>query len=651
MGLLELAPGAHPENMNLGSHTIGRKLLWSIALPGFLVALLGAGYFWRETQQALEETSQHEAQALAEFVTSTFTLPQADREHPHGAVPEVITSNTLLLRSVQELRVLTPTGQIRWSRQRAEEGQPYAEFSRLSAAPSGKRPSAFQGTEIVRQLGGAECESCHRTGEASLGMLQLRLPEPEISRPLNQGFLAAAVGAVLFVALLALVNTLSLRFFITQPLRRLAAVMRRAEEGDLLVRAEVKGSDEISLLGAAFNQMLGRLTSMKVEEIDTQRDLVVTKDKLALKEKLEERITELSLLFDVAHSLNSTLELEEMLERITRLIVERLKIPDFSIMLVNADGLLEVRCAWPKNQGVEGLTFQVGEGACGRAAATLRAVYLTDVSDHSSVFARRNLVGEADRGALLSVPMVHMDALLGVINFQRPLVASFSPEELELLTAVADQAATAVKNARLHEETVQLTMTDPLTGVPNRRHLFARMEQELARAERYQSPLSILMVDVDHFKRLNDAAGHRAGDETLRKVCDVLRTRVRKVDTLARYGGEEFMILLPQTSKADAMEVAEKLRRAVAEAQGLASTGQVTISVGVACYPVDAAEQDTLIDCSDSALYASKRGGRNQVSAYEPGMEIHPGRERGPHVSRPAPEAARGRMPPGGAKA
>ncbi|EAU61993.1 diguanylate cyclase [Stigmatella aurantiaca] len=642
--------------MALGSHTIGRKLLWSIAMPGFLVALLGAGYFWHETQQALQETSRDEALALAQFVTSTFTLPQADREHPHGAVSEVISSNTLLLRSVKELRILAPTGQIRWSRERGEEGQVLPGHARLAeTVPSGQIHASGTGTELLQPLGGAECSGCHTAHTASLGMLQLRVSEPRLSRQLTEGFLFVVTGAMLFVGLLALVTTLSLRFFITRPLRRLAAVMRRAEEGDLLVRAEVRGSDEISLLSAAFNQMLGRLTSMKVEEIDTQRDLVVTKDKLALKEKLEERITELSLLFDVAHSLNSTLELEEMLERITRLIVERLKIPDFSIMLLNPEGTLEVRCAWPKNQGIEGLAFKLGEGACGRAAETLRAVYLTDVSDPSSVFARRNLVGESDRGALLSVPMVHMDVLLGVINFQRPVVASFSPEELELLTAVADQAATAVKNARLHEETVQLTMTDPLTGVPNRRHLFTRMEQELARAERYQTPLSILMVDVDYFKRLNDAAGHRAGDETLRKVCDVLRTRVRKVDTLARYGGEEFMILLPQTSKADALEVGEKLRRAVADAPSLTSssqpTGHVTISIGVACYPVDATHQDMLMDCSDSALYASKRGGRNKVTAYEPGMEIHPGRERGPHVSRPSTEGTRGLTPPGVAKA
>ncbi|MFL5343228.1 MAG: diguanylate cyclase [Hyalangium sp.] len=624
-------------------------------MPGLIVALLGAGYFWRETRRAVQDAAHREALALAEFIASTFTLPQADPAHPHSAVAEVLVSDTRLLRSVAELRVLTPDGRIRWSRQRGEEGTLHPDSARLTAPTPETARSAKEGTEVVRPLGGPECADCH-TGEQAqrLGVLQVRMSEPMLSRQLSSVFHGAIVSTLVFGLMLVLATWLSLHLFLTRPLRRLTAIMRRAEEGDLLVRAETRGTDELSRLGSAFNQMLARLTSMKVEEIDTHRDLALTKEKLALKEKLEERITELSLLFDVAHSLNATLELGEMFERITRLVVERLKIPNFSIMLTNADGLLEIRSAWPLHRGSEGLTFAMGEGACGRAAELRRAVYLPDVSDRSSGFAKRNLVGGTDHGSLLAMPMLHMDVVLGVMNFQRPEVAGFSPEELELLMAVADQAATAVKNARLHAETVQLTMTDPLTGVANRRHLFMRMEAELARAQRYSTPMSVLMIDVDHFKRLNDSEGHRTGDEILRRVCDVLKTRVRKVDTLARYGGEEFMVLLPQTAREGALEVGEKLRRAVLETASLAvatqPTGHVTISIGVASFPEDASEQETLVDCVDAALYASKRGGRNKVSAYEPGMEIHPGRERGPHTTRPA-DSSTFPIPPGVAKA
>ncbi|MFY0523872.1 diguanylate cyclase [Archangium gephyra] len=397
-----------------------------------------------------------------------------------------------------------------------------------------------------------------------------------------------------------------------------------------------------SRLGAAFNAMLARLTSMKAEEIDTHRDLQVTKWKLSLKEELEERIAELALLFDVARSVNSTIELSELLTRITQLVPERLHIPDFSIMLVNGDGLLEVKSTFPEHPELEGKTLQHGEGASGRAAELQRVVYVPDVTDSSSAFARHGLLPGHDSGAVLCIPMVHMESVLGVLNFRRPEVASFAPEELELLTAVADQAATAVKNAMLHAEAVKLTMTDPLTGVPNRRHLFARLELEVARAQRFGTPVSILMVDIDHFKKLNDAAGHRAGDEALRKVCDVLHARLRKVDTLARYGGEEFMLVLSNVSKDDAFEVAEKLRRSVVEAPQLAAPtqpgGHITVSIGVATMPLDATSQDSLVDCADAALYASKRAGRNSVTSYSPGMELHPGRERG--LSRPTDPAS-----------
>ncbi|NVJ19295.1 diguanylate cyclase [Myxococcus sp. AM010] len=641
--------------MPLGPDTVGRKLLWSIALPGLLVALLGVGHFWREARVAVQDATQVESLALAEFVASTFTLPQARGAPAHGAVTEVMRSDTRLFRSVEDVRVLTPDGRILWSRRTGEEGTTHPEAARLTAPGPERARSVARMTEVIRPLGGPECAGCHTAGDVpGASILQLRMAEPALHQELSSVFGAALGSMGLFVVLLALITGLALHFVLTRPLRKLSAAMRRAEAGDLLVRAEARGTDEFARLGAAFNQMLARLTSMKAEEIDTHRDLELVKEKLALKDELEDRLKELSLLFDVARSLNATLELDELLDAVTRLVTERLRIPEFSIMLMNPEGLLEIKHAWPEGRGAEGLTFALGEGACGRAAETRKSVYLPDTADRSSVFAKPDLVkGGLNTGALLAAPMVHMETLLGVMNFQRPHVASFSAEEIELLTAVADVVATAVKNARLHAETVKLTMTDPLTGVPNRRHLFQRMELELARANRFGTPLALLMVDVDHFKRINDLAGHRVGDEALRRVCDVLRLRVRKVDTLARYGGEEFVILLPQTNKAEAVEVAEKLRRAVAESVALVQPGlpgnHVTVSIGVSHFPSDAAAQEELVDSADAALYFSKRTGRNRTTLYEAGMELHPGRERGPHTpAAEPPTVTAAPKPPGG---
>jgi diguanylate cyclase (GGDEF)-like protein len=208
----------------------------------------------------------------------------------------------------------------------------------------------------------------------------------------------------------------------------------------------------------------------------------------------------------------------------------------------------------------------------------------------------------------------------------------FFPEEVRLLESIASQAALAITNARLHQEMVQLSRTDPLTGIANRRALFDRLQFEIERCDRFDETLGVVLVDVDHFKRLNDRFGHTGGDAVLSEVAAVLGRCLRKVDHVARYGGEEFAIVLPGAGRAAALAVGEKLRAAIAGAsfdyRGEPSGEVVTISVGVALYPTDARELSALIDCADAALYAAKRAGRNAVRAHAEGMREHPGRER-----------------------
>ncbi len=621
-------------------------------MPGFLVAVAGVGYFWREADRAVREAAQDEAIALAEIISTTFTLTDHLEGAPrpasaHRAVHAAVRADASKFRYLKELRVLDRAGVVRWSRRVEEEGKRWPDADRLlKIGPEAHFTPAAGGAEVVRPLGGIACAGCH-VGETTMkvGVLQLTLDEPSLRQEMT-GVFQDAFGAVLAFALaIGMATWLSLRLVLTRPLKRLTDVMQRAEEGDFLARVDVSSNDEIGRLAHAFNRMLAKITSMKADEIDTAREMEAAQEQLRLKKALEEtnrtlttRVRELTTLYDVARSLNSTLALSELLSRITALVPERLEIPQFSIMLLNADGKLEVKSAHPRGLGTEGVTFAVGEGACGRAAQSMRAVYIPDLQADTAIYVTRAGGGPKGRGSLLSVPMVHGGALLGVINFERPERDGFMQEEIEFLSAVADQAAMAVKNAQLHEKTVELSLTDPLTGVPNRRHLMSRLEMEIARANRFGTQLSLLMIDIDHFKKLNDSAGHRAGDSVLRAVCELMRQMVRRVDTLARYGGEEFVVALPQVTKNEAVEVAEKLRRAVEEApiehREVQPTGRVTISVGVANLPVDAIDLERLVDCADSALYASKRGGRNRVTGYAPGMELHPGRERGPHAQK-----------------
>jgi diguanylate cyclase (GGDEF)-like protein len=194
---------------------------------------------------------------------------------------------------------------------------------------------------------------------------------------------------------------------------------------------------------------------------------------------------------------------------------------------------------------------------------------------------------------------------------------------------------------------VRLSQTDALTGVHNRRSLFARLEDELERSARFEHTTAIALVDVDHFRRYNDAFGHAAGDAILRRVAAVLGGAVRRVDLVARYGGEEFAVVLARADRAAAIAAAEKLRAAMTAAalsHPGAGPGHVTISVGVAVYPDDARELGALIDCADAALYAAKRAGRDVVRPHTPGMRDHPGRKRD---ERSVSDAEAGELRPG----
>lgn len=166
-----------------------------------------------------------------------------------------------------------------------------------------------------------------------------------------------------------------------------------------------------------------------------------------------------------------------------------------------------------------------------------------------------------------------------------------------------------------NEKLSELAMTDSLTKVLNRRGLFAKLADEVARSQRYQHPISVAMIDVDHFKQFNDMEGHRFGDEALRKIAQVLQINLRKTDTLGRYGGEEFVAIMPETQIFKAKDICQRLRTQI---EGIMFQGQnagayLTISIGVAAFPTHGSDPNLLIEKADQALYEAKESGRNRV--------------------------------------
>ena len=601
--------------------TIAQKLLGSIGVPALLVALAAVGVLALRARAAADSAAEQVAVQVGELVAASLSravrgqLLGAWEAHP--GVAATVQAGAAL-SGVSVVRIVGPDGRVTWSSLRQELG---GQATVDATAGEGRLGAAEGRVSLARSVGGGECDTCHY---GIAGQVQVIVDSPK-SQPQLTGAIQAAVVGVLFVsAALALSATLSLRQVLTRPLRRLAGAMARAAAGDLSVRAEVRGEDEIAQLGRSFNRMLETAARLESEGVDARGGLARAQQQLSLQGELERantelsrRFTALSLLYHVSRSLNATLELPELLGRISSLVTERLRIEHFSVLLLNPEGRLEeAACVPPRASGTRAV-FRIGEGAAGRAAESQLPVYLPDLSR----------AGDArplgpPTGSLLSLPVVHQGRLLGVLNLQRSAPEAFAAEEVELLAAVADQAAMAIQNARLHAETVALSITDALTGLANRRHLFRQLEQEVARAARFRTQVSVVMLDLDHFKHLNDASGHLAGDAVLRQVAEVLRGQVRRVDVVARYGGEEFCLVLPQVGKTDAVEVAEKLRRSIAEqAFGAWPAGHITASAGVAHLPGDATTLEGLLEAADAALYASKHRGRNRVTAFEPGLE------------------------------
>ena len=226
-------------------------------------------------------------------------------------------------------------------------------------------------------------------------------------------------------------------------------------------------------------------------------------------------------------------------------------------------------------------------------------------------------IGESG-DSCLCVPLVSQGDTLAVLHLRRSGGESISDDAQRLASALAEQLSLAVGNLRLQETLRSGSERDPLTDLYNRRHLEISLQRELARATRHAFPVSLIMLDVDHFKSFNDTNGHDAGDEVLRNVAHVLKRHTRVEDVACRYGGEEFLLVLPACPVDDAYAKAEAIREAIAQlhvfSRGIALP-RVTASLGIACYPEDGERMEDLISEADAALYRAKSSGRNCIGA------------------------------------
>jgi diguanylate cyclase (GGDEF)-like protein len=296
-----------------------------------------------------------------------------------------------------------------------------------------------------------------------------------------------------------------------------------------------------------------------------------------------------------------------------------------SILLLDDDGR-RLRCgAAPNlpdfyNRAIDGIEIGDGVGSCGTAAHRMQRVIVADINNHPYWEKFKQLAAKAGVGACWSEPIMSSKGrLLGTfaIYYRQPRYPD--DETLQLISSAANLASIAIEHYQADQELERQAHTDFLTGVANRRYFMELAEAELNRALRYPEPFSLLMLDIDHFKLVNDSHGHKTGDRVLQRFAAILRETLREVDIVGRMGGEEFAAILPNTGMAEAWDAAERLRLAVAATEMQSDAGsslQITISVGVATL-FNENSIDTLMKRADDALYLAKNNGRNQVCLSE----------------------------------
>jgi diguanylate cyclase (GGDEF)-like protein len=445
--------------------------------------------------------------------------------------------------------------------------------------------------------------------------LLVSIPGTATTLGIDSRLLAFVTLLLVVVCLVATALGAVLARIVSRPLGELAEQARAIARGDFArPPSAVRSGGEVGELARAFERM-------RVELGEYLAALRTSRDELA---RSMNRLGE---------TLSSTHDLPKLLAVVLEAAVQARRAKAGGLLLLTADRTALVR------EAVHGLRqadpterIPLGQGVAGTVAATGRPMVLArpaDTGPHSPA--------EPTASTQVSVPLLAQGRVLGVLSlYDRDDGEPFTLADAEALTAFAVQAAVAIENVQLHAEAERLSVTDPLTGAWNFRYFERRFEQEIERSRRFGRVLALLMLDLDHFKSVNDRYGHQRGDDVLVEFARRVTGSVRDIDTFARYGGEEFVLILPETNLDGGLAVAEKLRMAIhgAAFRGRGDNGmRLTVSIGVACFPEHATSREELLRAADEALYEAKLQGRDRVVTAGPRLL--------PLAARPGPVKSR----------
>ena len=398
---------------------------------------------------------------------------------------------------------------------------------------------------------------------------------------------------------------------------------------DVSVIATIQGNSTDGILHArkhgANNYLMKPLLKedldFKIKDIAGRREML---------EHLRKDTSNLRAIIDLTYLVTSTFNPQEILYLIVKKISEVIPVTRCSIIRIDDNRRFASVVSTFEDPKLRSMRLDLNKYPEIRKALTSKKpVVIDDVTVDPLMERVRDVLFPLGIRAIVVVPIVFHEEVIGTLFLRTSRAqSSFTEDEIRLCAAIANVSANALHNAflfeRMEDEKARLeklAITDFLTGAFNIRYFYHRLTEEFSRSRRYGLPLSCLMIDIDHFKKINDKFGHRVGDGVLREFAQFLRKHTRKSDVLARYGGEEFIMLLTQTSAEGAYAKAETLRSTVREHhfKGLKGSRRLTISIGIATSPHPLIKnEDGLISFADNALYDAKHSGRNRVAAHKP---------------------------------
>ena len=408
-----------------------------------------------------------------------------------------------------------------------------------------------------------------------------------------------------------------------QALPALRAALPGKALGSLSLRPDAAALRRSSRLGFDFHlgswrsgdpppqQVLAHLKAFRSREAAASKRLEVGRH-------LKKTAQRLGILTDIVKTANSILEPRKVIELIMAKIQQLIPSEAWSMLMVDEEKqeLAFELALGEKGKDVSSFRIKIGEGIAGWVAQSGQPAIVNDTSKDPRFAGKFDTKTQFRTRSILAAPLISRGRTIGVVEIINKLQGKFSAADLEILLTLVEPCAIAIENAILFQRTEQLTITDDLTKLFNSRYLNVYIGREIKRCKRHGIPLSIIFLDLDGFKGINDAFGHLAGSRTLTEVGGILAEAVRESDILARYGGDEFVVVLPETPASGALVIAERIRKSIEIHTFLADQGlaaRISASVGIASYPDHALTPEGLIQKADQAMYRVKERDKNGI--------------------------------------